>query len=100
MIIRYFIILFFLSISVSRQLIPIVETYENGNIKYKGNFKNGKRHGAGKEFYLVRYLNSGYSCFRKIFEGHYKNGKLHGKGKFYNKNGNVKFKGQFKNGFF
>ena len=41
-----------------------VETYENGQIKYEGDFKNGKRHGNG-----TYTFSDG-----KIYEGEWKNG--------------------------
>jgi hypothetical protein len=82
-----------------------VKFYENGNIKYKGNFKNGKRYGKGKEYYVVPnpFLKSGYSCINKRFEGYFENDKYEGEGILYYDNGKCnikKYKGNFIKGKF
>ena len=56
---------------------------------FKGEYKNGKRSGIGKE-----YNDNG----EIIFEGEYKNGKRSGIGKEYNNNGEIKFEGEYLNG--
>ena len=65
-----------------------IEYYKNGNIKYDGEFVNGKFEGNGKyvwengEYYIGQWLND----------------KRNGKGILYYKNGNIKFYGEFVNG--
>ena len=59
-----------------------------GNL-IRGEFKNGKLNGKGKE-----YDNNG----RLKFEGQFKNGKRHGKGKEFQWDGKMIFEGEFKNG--
>ena len=48
------------------------EYYDNGKLKYKGEYLNGEKEGKGKEY----YWNNG----KLIFEGEYSNGKRNGKG--------------------
>ena len=48
-------------------------------IKYEGNFKNGKRHGAGE----IIFSNS------EKFVGFWENGKVHGKGKIHKTTGKI-----------
>ena len=56
----------------------------------KGEYKDGKRHGKGKEYKYNGELE---------FDGEYKNGeRWNGKGKEYYANKKVKFEGEFKNG--
>jgi hypothetical protein len=43
----------------------------NGRYRYEGNFKNGKRHGQGKE----EYITGGQ------YEGYFREGLKHGEGK-------------------
>ena len=66
------------------------EYYDNGNIKYEGEYLKGKKNGRGKEF---NYDNS-----KLKFEGEYLNGEKNGMGKEYYYNGNIKFKGQYLKG--
>ena len=54
--------------------------FKNGDIKYDGDFVNGKREGNGK--YI--YEDSEY------YIGQWLNDKRHGKGKEYYKNGDIK----------
>ena len=73
-----------------------IREYDNlGNLTYEGEYKNGLRHGKGKEYYhsdnLMDYI--------LIFEGEYINGKRNGKGKIYNIYGILKFEGEYLNGF-
>ena len=65
----------------------LVKDFSISNIKYKGEYFNGKRHGKGKE----------YEINQLIYEGEYYNGKRNGKGKEYNINGKLLFKGEFCN---
>ena len=62
--------------------------YKNGNIKYDGEFVNGKFEGNGK--YI--YENGEY------YIGQWLNGNRHGKGIYYYKNGNIKYDGEYVNG--
>ena len=60
----------------------------NGDIEYEGEKLNGKWHGFGKKFYQG-YLD---------YVGNYLNGKRNGKGEEYDKNGNLRFEGEYLNG--
>ena len=61
------------------------------DIKYIGQFLKGKKNGKGKEIYYYRYDNKeSYT----IFEGEYLNN-YRIKGKEYYKNGKLKFKGDY-----
>ena len=57
--------------------------YKNGDIKYDGDFVNGKYEGNGK--YICE--NGNY------YVGQWLNGNKHGKGKVYYKNGDIKYDG-------
>ena len=50
----------------------IKEYYYDDNLKYEGEYLNGKRNGKGKEYYKNGKLK---------FEGEYLNGERNGKGK-------------------
>ena len=50
------------------------EYFESGQIKYKGDYKNGQRNGKGKEYTRNGYLS---------FEGEFKDGKRNGQGIIY-----------------
>lgn len=58
---------------------------------YRGETKNGKRHGHGKLYYNRRRTKLAY-------DGEWSDGKMHGEGKMYYKNGKLKYHGQFVNG--
>ena len=64
-----------------------IKYYKNGNIKYDGEFVNGKYEGNGK--YIWEDGN--------YYIGQFLNGKRHGKGIDYYKNGNIKYDGKFVN---
>ena len=56
------------------------EYYLNGEVIFEGEYKNGKRNGKGKEYYFNRELlnekeNKDYYENNLIFEGEYKDGK-------------------------
>ena len=63
------------------------EYYKNGNIKYDGDFVNGKREGNGKYIY-----ESG-----NYYIGQWKNGLKHGKGTMFNSSGNIVQNGNWNN---
>ena len=67
------------------------EYYFTGELRFEGEYLNGKKSGKGKE-----YDRSG----KLIFEGEYLNGLINGngKGKEYDKEGLIIFEGQFKEG--
>ena len=67
----------------------VMEYYENGRLKFEGEYLNGKRNGKGKEYECEYYSLE--------FEGEYLNGQKNGKGKEYNIDGNLIFEGEFKN---
>ena len=60
----------------------------NGELKFEGEYLNGKRHGKGKE-----YLNG-----ILIYEDEYLNGQRNGKGKEFYDKGKLKFEGEYKFG--
>ena len=66
------------------------EYYPNGNLKFEGEYTNGKRNGIGKEYDYKGNL---------IIECEYTNGKRNGKFKEYYTDGKVKFEGEYLNGF-
>lgn len=65
-----------------------VDKYENGNTKFKGMFRFGKRHGQWMAWYANGLLWS--ECF-------YDKGLKHGSNTVYYENGKVRYKGFFKN---
>ena len=68
----------------------IKEFDENtGELKFEGEYLNGKRNGKGKEYYRSDKLK---------FEGEYLNGKRNGKGKNYNFDGKLEFEGEYLHG--
>ena len=52
------------------------EYYSDGELKFEGEYLNGKRNGKGKEYYSKKYFNNDLE-----FEGEYLNGERNGKGK-------------------
>ena len=90
-----------------------MEYYIDGNIKFEGEYLNGRANGKGKEYneegkiilegeYLNGELNGKgkeyYKNGKLIFEGEYLNGKRNGKGKEYNNYGKLIFEGEYLNG--
>ena len=66
----------------------IKELYENGYVKFEGEYINGKINGKGREYDSDGNL---------IFEGEYLNGKRNGKGKkFYGDFGDLLIEGEYK----
>jgi antitoxin component YwqK of YwqJK toxin-antitoxin module len=57
--------------------------FDNGQLCYKGNFVNGKRHS-----YWEVYYDNGQLCYK----GNYVNGKLHGYWERYCRNGQLRDK--------
>ena len=66
----------------------VIKYYDNGKIKFKGKYLNGKKNGKGKEYDYNGKLK---------FKGKYLNGERNGNGKEYCSNG-IKFKGEYLNG--
>ena len=64
------------------------EYSSKGQLKFEGEYLNGKRNGKGKEFKRDKL----------IFEGEYLDGKRNGKGKDYYYNNVIKFTGDYING--
>ena len=64
--------------------------YNNGILGYEGELLNDKPNGKGKEYY--------YGNGVLKYEGHYLNGKENGKGKEYFNNGKLRYEGQYLNG--
>ena len=67
----------------------IKEFYENGNLYYEGELKDGKKQGKGKIYDINGSL---------IYDGKLINGIKNGKGKEYDEKGNLIFEGNFKSG--
>jgi antitoxin component YwqK of YwqJK toxin-antitoxin module len=65
-----------------------VDKYENGNTKFKGFFRFGKRHGQWVAFYANGLMWS---------ECYYNKGLRHGSNTVYFENGKPRYKGWFKN---
>ena len=65
-----------------------VMEYDNGYLKFEGEYLNGEKNGKGKE----------YENNELVFEGEYLNGKRNGKGKEYNITNGKKFEGEYLNG--
>ena len=63
--------------------------HENGQIKYEGEWQNGKCHGQGKLYHENGQLR---------YEGEWQNSKYHGQGKLYYENGTLEHDGQFLKG--
>ena len=63
--------------------------YSTGNMKFEGEWKDGKKEGKGKEYFANGKLK---------FEGEYLNGKRNGQGKEYDMKGRIKFEGNYVNG--
>ena len=93
------------------------EFYDNGKLKFEGEYLNGKRHGKGKEYFKVgewksvdfegEYLNGkrwngkvkDYYDYDKLkFEGEYLNGEINGKCKEFYSNGKLKIESEYMNG--
>ena len=84
------------------------EYYDNGQIKFIGEYSNGKRwNGNGYDIYgnkkfeikegkghIKEYEDHNYNL---IFEGDYLNGEKNGYGKEFYKNGYIKFEGEYLN---
>ena len=64
----------------------VKEYYNNGKLRFEGEYVNGQRNGKGKEYNYDSKLR---------FEGEYLNGKKNGKGKEYYAKGNLKFDGEY-----
>ena len=67
---------------------PEEELYDDGKLKYIGDFKNDLFDGFG-----IYYLENG----RKIYEGEWKNGLMDGEGLFFIKN-RLSYNGEWKKG--
>jgi len=65
------------------------EYYNDGKLKFEGEYLNGNRNGKGKEYDYHGKLE---------FEGEYLNEKRNGKGKEFDEDGNVIFEGEYLNG--
>ena len=60
-----------------------------GELKFEGDYVNGKKNGKGKE----------YANGHLVFEGEFLNGNRHGKGKnYYYANDHIEFEGEYLNG--
>ena len=88
--------------------------YKNGNIKYEGEFVDGKKEGNGKyiyengKYYSGQWLNDyrhgkGILFYKNDnikYDGEFANDKFEGKGKLYYKNGKIRYEGEFVNNKF
>ncbi len=62
------------------------EFYDNGNLKYDGEYFQGEKNGIGKEYNEEGQL---------IYEGGFQNGEKHGKGKIYDIRNNEEIDTEF-----
>ena len=90
--IKYLSILFFLSLGISNQLIPIVETYESGNVK--NIYYHRKRSNGIEKIKLEEYYENGF--IRE--QGTFKDGKKDGKWIYWHENGEKRSEGKYKRG--
>ena len=67
----------------------VKEYYNDCQLRFEGEYLNGKKHGNVKEYFSEGKLS---------FEGEYLNGKRNGKGKEYNINGKLRFEGEYLDG--
>ena len=67
----------------------VIEYFENGNIKYQGDYKNNKRDGKGILYYEIG---------NKYYDGDFKLNKFDGKGISFYKNGIKQYEGDLKLG--
>ena len=65
-----------------------IKYLEDGKIRYKGEFINGKREGYG-----IYYFSNG-----NYYKGEWKNNKQHGKGTLYKWDGDIIYEGEYVNG--
>jgi antitoxin component YwqK of YwqJK toxin-antitoxin module/ankyrin repeat protein len=65
--------------------------YQNGKVRYEGEYKDGKPEGKGKLYDKNRKLK---------YDGEFKDGKYNGKGKLYWEDGKRRYEGEFKDGAF
>ena len=89
---RFLNIFLILSVTVSGQLIPVIETYENGNIK-NINYHRKRASGIDK-VKLEEYFENGF----KKEQGPFKNGQKNGKWFYWYENGEKRSEGVYKNG--
>lgn len=91
------------------------ENYENGTLKYEGEFAQGVYEGEGKLYgkngimrYEGEFAQGVYEGSGKLYdkngivryEGEFKQGVYEGKGKLYDKNGVIKYEGEFVQGLY
>lgn len=65
------------------------EYREDGSLLYEGDYRDGKWHGVGKKF---------YENGTPLYKGDYKDGKVHGRGKKFYENGILIYEGDVKDG--
>ena len=86
-----------------------IEYYYNGNLKFVGEYKKGKRwngNGYDRNNNIIYEIEKGKGFIKEyfnlkdalLFEGEYLNGERNGKGKEYNYNGEIIFVGEYLNG--
>ena len=113
---KILLITLFLSVGFSQQLIPVVETYDNGNIesityhkksrtgiekvKYEGYHKNGQK--SSEKTYKDGKSNGlttkWYENGQKKYEWNYKDGELDGRWTSWYENGQKEEEGTYKDG--
>ncbi len=69
------------------------EYFDSGEVKYTGGFKNGKYEGSGISYFEDK---AGISYY-KLYEGDFKNNSYDGNGIEYFDSGKIKYEGEFKN---
>jgi antitoxin component YwqK of YwqJK toxin-antitoxin module len=87
-------------ISNSQRHGKFIEYYENGNLAFETQYKNGIQFGPSHSYYDNGNLSQSYNLNEIVSDEMIKNlnGKRHGRIIEYHKNGNISFESQFKNG--
>ena len=77
---------------------PHESFYKNDQLKFRGNYKDGKRDGLWKVFDFISNNNPFVLHGQLIYRGNYKVGKRNGFWEWFHENGQLWTKGNYKNG--
>ena len=72
--------------------------YKNGQLKFRGNYKTGKKHGLWEVFYLKGNNNPLILHGQLMYRGNHKYGKRDGLWEWFRVNGQLERRGNYKNG--
>ena len=76
----------------------VEEFHNNGQLKSRGNYKNGKRDGLWETFYWKSNNNPFILHGQLWIRGNYKDGKIYGLYELFHENGQLQEKGNIKDG--